>query len=223
MSHGCTCAEVDLASSPRESTYPMREVAEALAEVARELAAACARAPIRTRTLPLHEARGYLLGATLHSTAAFPPFPASTMDGYAVRSEDGRFEAIVTGEATAGRASMPLQTHPLQRGEAIYITTGAPVPEGADAVVPVEWTEAVDAAGPPRVRILQGVDPGTNIRPIGSDVALGEVMMRAGQVIGPAEIGLLAGAGHDTVNVREKPNVGSAMETCGERRGTHQH
>ncbi|MCX7671539.1 MAG: molybdopterin-binding protein, partial [Anaerolineae bacterium] len=136
-----------------------------------------------------------------------PPFPASVKDGYAVIAADGPGVYPVVGEVTAGRVAEFV----LQRGEVAYITTGAPLPQGADAVVMVEETEVVGreegAHGRPLVRICARVEPGADVRPIGYDVAVGQEVLSAGAQLGPAEIGLLATVGVAQVQVHPAPRV----------------
>jgi molybdenum cofactor synthesis domain-containing protein len=150
--------------------------------------------------VPLIEASGRILAADFVASADFPPFPASTMDGYAVISSDGSPWRDVVGVQAAGR----LIDAEVTPGTAIKIMTGAPLPKGADAVVKVENTEVADDS----VIIHQDfVEPGESVRQIGSDVKTGQLLVRAGSQIGPAEIGMLAAYGGDPVTVRRKPKV----------------
>jgi molybdenum cofactor synthesis domain-containing protein len=150
--------------------------------------------------VPLIEAAGRILAADFVASADFPPFPASTMDGYAVISSDGSPWRDVVGVQAAGR----LIDAEVTPGTAIKIMTGAPLPKGADAVVKVENTEVADDS----VIIHQDfVEPGESVRQIGSDVKTGQLLVRAGSQIGPAEIGMLAAYGGDPVTVRRKPKV----------------
>eukprot|EP01126_Amoeba_proteus_P000303 TRINITY_DN10097_c0_g2_i5.p1 TRINITY_DN10097_c0_g2~~TRINITY_DN10097_c0_g2_i5.p1 ORF type:complete len:221 (+),score=50.78 TRINITY_DN10097_c0_g2_i5:233-895(+) len=135
-----------------------------------------------------------------------PPFPASIMDGYAVQAKDCPGNLTVLGLASAGFVS-PMK---VGEGKIIQITTGSPIPEGADAVVMVEETELVEKLedGTQIVKINTSALPGQNIRTVGCDIQLGQVIVGAGEVIGPAEIGLLAGAGVTRVMVHRPPVVG---------------
>jgi molybdopterin molybdotransferase len=126
------------------------------------------------------------------------------MDGYAVRSADLDGAAPehmvtlpVTGEIPAGEPALTA----VAPGTAVRIMTGAPVPHGADAVVPVEWTDG----GTERVAISQPAQAGNAIRLSGDDVAEGDVMVAAGALLGPAQIGLLAAGGHGLALVRPRP------------------
>ncbi len=151
-------------------------------------------------TVPLAAAAGRVLAEDLVADADQPPFAAATMDGYAVMAGDGSPWREVIGERMAGRVT-EVEVTP---GTAVRITTGAPVPLGADAVVRVEATEPADD----HVVIHQDlVAVGENIRPVGFDLRTGERILPAGTVLGPAEIGLVAGVGLDPVPVRRRPRV----------------
>jgi molybdenum cofactor synthesis domain-containing protein len=153
-----------------------------------------------TEQISLAEAGERILAADFRASADFPPFPASTMDGYAVIANDGSPWRDVVGVQAAGR----LIDAEVTPGTAIKIMTGAPLPNGADAVVRVENTESADD----HVIIHQEfVEPGESVRQIGSDVQQGQLLVPAGATLGPAEIGLLAAYGGDPVTVRRKPRV----------------
>lgn len=150
--------------------------------------------------IPLAEAGGRILAEDFVAANDFPPFPASTMDGYAVIAGDGSPWRDVIGVQTAGR---PIEAE-VTPGTAIKIMTGAPLPRGADAVVRVENTETVDE----HVIIHQEfVEPGESVRAVGSDVSTGQLLVAGGSRLGPAEIGMLATYGGDPVTVRRKPRV----------------
>jgi molybdenum cofactor synthesis domain-containing protein len=151
-------------------------------------------------TVALDRARGRVLVETISATEDHPPFAAATMDGYAVLADDSSPWREIIGEQTAGFVAQ-LEVTP---GVAVRITTGAPIPPGADAVIQVEHTELADD----HVVIHQEVvRPGENIRPIGADLKRGESVLPAGTVLGPAEVGLLAGLGITPVPVRRRPRV----------------
>lgn len=156
--------------------------------------------PLGTERVPLLEAGGRVLGERLIATQSLPPFRAATMDGFAVVAGDTSRERRIIAGGLAG--SVPDQ--PVEPGVAARIMTGAPVPEGADAVVPIENTEisgdVVTIVKPPAA-------PGENIRPIGSDMLEGDVLIEAGTRLGPAEIGLLASLGHAEVTVGKRPRA----------------
>ena len=187
-----------------ESTYPMLAVETALDIVL-----------VQTARLPamrasLDSARGHILAETVHATAPLPPFPASVKDGYAVVAADGPGDYPVIGEVTAGR----MADFTVTPGTVAYITTGAPLPPGADAVVMVEESEPVDLSSyhgytksTRAVRIHSTVRPGADVRPVGYDVAAGQMLLPAGTRLGAAEIGLLATAGLTAVSIHPAPRV----------------
>ena len=135
-----------------------------------------------------------------------PGFDNSAMDGYAVLAADVERASAgepvvlpVVGEIAAGQAA----PHPLAPGTAMKIMTGAPVPEGADAIVPYENTDRGDVD----VTIVAASEYGQHIRRVGEDVAAGSVIYRAGDQLGPRDISLLAAMGIDAVMVRPRPRV----------------
>jgi molybdopterin molybdotransferase len=177
---------------------------EALAEV---LAAAggCGPAEGAVEDVGLLEARGRVLAGAIRAERDQPPFARSTRDGFAVRAA----EVTGTGKALRVkgmlRAGEPWTGTPLDQGEAIEIMTGAPTPEGADAVLMVEHavlegTELRPEAG----RVLQ---PGENIVPRGAEAQAGAVVVPAGRVIGVAEVALAASCGYAEVQVHARPRV----------------
>lgn len=150
--------------------------------------------------VPITAASWRVLAEDVTATEDHPPFPAATMDGYAVVAADSSPWREVIGVQTAG----DMISVEVTEGYAVRITTGAPVPPGANAVVKVENTEPAED----HVVIHQeSVKPGENIRQIGSDVRSGEPLLPAGTVLGPAEIGLLAGLGYTPLVVRRQPRV----------------
>ncbi|WP_420791825.1 gephyrin-like molybdotransferase Glp [Actinomycetospora callitridis] len=174
----------------------MRPVAEHAEAVAALLG------PTATETVPLAGVLGRILAEDLVSPMALPPFSNSAMDGYAVRSADLAdvpAELPVAADIPAGRTDGPA----LDGGTAHRIMTGAAVPDGADAVVQVEWTDA----GTERVRIERAVAAGQNVRVAGEDVTAGQVVLPAGTVLGPAQVGLAAAVGAGTLAVRRRPRV----------------
>ena len=174
--------------------------------VADHAAAVAALVPlVPAEVVPLADATGRVLVADLHSPLDLPPFDNSAMDGYAVRAADlgsGSTELAVSQDIPAGR----LDIAPLLPGSAARIMTGAPMPAGANAIVQVEWTDA----GTERVLIDTGsttIEPGRHVRPRGSDVTAGTVVLRAGIVLTPPRIGLIAALGVDRVTVVGRPRV----------------
>ncbi|MHB1318575.1 MAG: MoeA family protein, partial [Anaerolineae bacterium] len=142
---------------------------------------------------------GTVIAQDVVASAAVPGFDASTMDGYAVLSRDGNTHRRVLGEQQAGGAG----TSSIGPGECVRIMTGAPLPGGADAVIPVEFTREEQGV---MLSDLE-VRPGQNVRPSGSDVSQGQLVLPAGSVLGPAEIGLLAALGHYQPLVYPSPRV----------------
>lgn len=162
--------------------------------------------PLQPLELPLQEAEGCVLAADLVAEEDIPAFASSAMDGFAVRSSDvaaaapvSPVELRIVGRALIGER--PEAT--VGGGEAVRIATGAPIPAGADAVVPIERCEVVGD----RVRVLQAVPEGKHIRPAGEDVRAGEVLLAAGRRLGPPELGLLATAGFSHPPVHPRPRV----------------
>ncbi|KXZ48662.1 hypothetical protein GPECTOR_26g565 [Gonium pectorale] len=162
--------------------------------------------PLGAVTVGLAGALGRVLAKEVLAPDSLPPFPASIKDGYAVVSSDGVGEYPVVGESRAGH----LDDLPVQPGTVAYITTGAPVPPGADAVIQVEDTEPLPAAGEGgqrRVRINKAARAGQDIRPVGSDIMQGDVVLRAGERVGVAEVGILATVGAVQLRVHATPKV----------------
>jgi molybdopterin molybdotransferase len=155
---------------------------------------------------PLMEALGLALAEDVVAPISLPSFDNSAMDGYAVMADDvvgasadEPVELPVVGEIGAGRASILA----LSPGTAVKIMTGAPVPAGATAVVPYEWTDR----GVARVRISQAPKPGQHVRPTGDDITEGDMLLEEGTVLGPRHLGLLAAVGRATVRTRPRPRV----------------
>jgi molybdenum cofactor synthesis domain-containing protein len=148
-------------------------------------------------------AEGLVLAADVVAAEQVPPFDNTAVDGYAVIAADTAHvpvELPVVAEVAAGAAT----DHVLQRGEAIRIMTGAPLPAGADAVVMVEET---DRLGDDRVRINAGVVEGAAVRRAGDDVQPGDLLFRAGTVVTPAIVGVLASINARTVAVHPRLRV----------------
>src|SRR5581483_6260896 len=162
--------------------------------------------PLRTERVALSEALGRVLAETVVSRRALPPFDNSGMDGYAVRHHDTRGASVespvvldVAGESRAGMAP----GRRLRSGTAMRIMTGAPVPEGADAVVRYEDTDS----GRERVRIQVEVRSGTNIRRAGEDMNPGDAILDAGRRLRPADLAACAALGNAWLEVRRRPRV----------------
>jgi len=158
--------------------------------------------PVAAEEVELLGAFGRVLAETVISPEDVPSFDNSAMDGYALCGADlasGRRDLLVTVEIPAGRHS----DVPLAAGEAAKIMTGAPLPPGADAVVPVEQTRQEGAT----VSILQPVASGEHVRHRAEDIKRGDVVLERGTVLGPAEVGLLASVGLARVPVASRPRV----------------
>ncbi|XP_030200343.1 gephyrin b isoform X5 [Gadus morhua] len=158
---------------------------------------------------------GRVLAQDVYAKDNLPPFPASVKDGYAVRAADGPGDRFIIGESQAGEQP----THTVMPGQVMRVTTGAPIPCGADAVVQVEDTELLreseDGTEELEVRILVQARPGQDIRPIGHDIKRGECVLGKGTHMGPSEIGLLATVGVTEVEVQKFPVV-AVMSTGNE-------
>jgi molybdopterin molybdotransferase len=173
--------------------------------------------PLAPRELRLNEADGGVLAEDVTAVWPLPPFDNSGMDGYAVLASDvasATAEQPVTlpvrGEVPAGDTGQ----HDLAPGTCLRIMTGAPVPVGADAVVPVEWTDA-GATSAGQVVVWRAAEPGNAVRRLGGDAVPGDLLLTAGTRLGPAQIGLLAAAGCGTVLARPRPRV-AVMSTGNE-------
>ena len=148
---------------------------------------------------PLEQAAGRVLAEDARALVDLPPFPSSAMDGFAVRAADTPGRLPVVERVAAGRPA----SRPLAAGEAMGIATGGVVPEGADAVVPIERAKAEDS----QVEIPEETAPGVNVRPRGGDVGSGDVVVPAGVRLGPGQIGALAAAGVGDVLCARRPRV----------------
>jgi molybdopterin molybdotransferase len=166
---------------------------EAIAEV-------LARAmPLPSETVPLAEARGRVLAEPARAAVDLPPFASSAMDGFAVRSADTPGTLVVAERIAAGRPA----SRALAAGEAMGIATGGVVPDGADAVAPIE--DVVDHDN--SVEIPSDVVSAANVRPRGGDTAEGDEVVAAGTRLGAAQIGALAAAGVPEVRVARRPRA----------------
>ena len=166
------------------------------------LAASARSEPWPVEQVDLDAAAGRILGLAVIADRDMPPFTRSAMDGYAVRSADTVESPVslqVVEEIPAGRKP----SRSLGAGQASKIMTGAALPEGADAVQMVEKTRRDGDT----VMVLSAVARGEHVRRAGEDLAVGSVLLEAGDAIGPAQIGLLASAGHAKVTVSRRPRV----------------
>ncbi|HVX47440.1 MAG TPA: gephyrin-like molybdotransferase Glp [Mycobacteriales bacterium] len=195
----------------------MRSVDEQLDIVLRQITTP---EPIELAVL---DAQGLLCAEQVVADVSLPGFENSSMDGYAVRFEDvaqaSAEEPVslpVVGDVAAGSRA----PQGMLAGQSMRIMTGAPMPAGADTVVPVEWTDA----GVARVQIRRSPPVGAYVRQVGEDVQPGDVAVTPGTPIGPAQVGLLAAVGRERVLVRPRPRVavistGSELVDIGQKPG----
>jgi molybdopterin molybdotransferase len=191
----------------RHAQHPVRSVDEHRRAVTEALRGVRAR----TETLPLAAAPGRVLAEDLVAPLSLQPFDNSQMDGFAIRAadsrtapgEDGRTPFVVVAPVPAGHVPGPLGP-----GEAAPVMTGAPLPSGADAVVPVE--ESLPGGFPApgtRLRLPAGQPAGRFVRRAGEDVVAGDTALVAGQRLTPARIGLAAALGCAELTVRARPRA----------------
>src|SRR5689334_21608404 len=168
--------------------------------------------PLPSESVPLAAAAGRVLAETAHATVDLPPFPSSAMDGFALRARDAPGRLPVVARIAAGRPA----PRSLEPGEAMAIATGGVVPEGADAVVPVEVvTDEGDAVTVP------AVESGAHVRPRGGDLARGDAVVEAGTILRSAELAALAAVGIAEVVCARAPRAavvttGSELRRAGE-------
>jgi len=160
--------------------------------------------PLGDETVPLGEAAGRILATDVVSDVDWPPFDTSAMDGYAVRAAEARAPEAGLRERPGLAAAGDPPPAPLEAGEAVRLMTGAPLPAGADAVVPVE--QAKSEAG--RVFFERAPETGAHLRRRGESVARGTALLRKGERLRPAGVALAALAGADPISVRRRPRVG---------------
>jgi molybdopterin molybdotransferase len=147
----------------------------------------------------LQDAAGRVTTADVESRVDLPPFDSSAMDGFALRAAETPGRLPVVERIAAGRPA----SRALAAGEAMAIATGAAVPEGADAVIPIEYV--VDRGN--EIEIAEQVEPGADIRPRGGDVRAGEVVVSGGMRLGPAQLGALAAAGVADIPATTRPRA----------------
>ncbi len=169
------------------------------------MAAAVAPRPVR---VAIAEAQGLMCAEEVVTERPLPGFDQAAIDGYAVRSvdvmgADSGGDADVTLPVVSTIAAGERTPTRLQPRQAARVQTGAPMPTLADAVLPLRWTDG----GESRVRVLRGVRSGAYVRRTGDDVQPGDVAVRAGTIIGPAQVGLLAAVGRERVLVHPRPRL----------------
>jgi molybdopterin molybdotransferase len=158
-----------------------------------------------TQSVRLLDSLGRTLTEDILADRDFPPFPRATRDGYAVRSQDLQQPSLqfeVVGEIRAG-GDLPKGFNCLKSGETVSIMTGAPVPEGADAVVMVEYSERQGK----RVRFSKSAIAGENIVPRGAEARAGTVLVPRGAIIGHQQIALAAAVGKSSLSVSLRPRI----------------
>jgi molybdopterin molybdotransferase len=155
--------------------------------------------PLAAEPVALEQASGRVLAEPALASVDLPPFPSSAMDGYAVRSADTPGLLQVVARIAAGR---PAPTA-LAPGQAMGIATGGVVPEGADAVIPVEYVAEYDNS----IEIRDVAEAGASIRPRGGDVRAGSTVVERGSVLTPARVGALAAAGVAEVRCARRPRA----------------
>jgi molybdenum cofactor synthesis domain-containing protein len=183
---------------PIKETIPLEEARDLIDEALRPID--------RSERITLVDANGRVAAADVHSSSDVPPFSRAGMDGFAVRAED-TFGASLYDAKTLRlidkvyTGQVPLRS--VEPGTCIEIATGAPMPDGADAVVMVEETER----NGPEVRVLTPVYPRQNVGRKGADISVGQTVLRDGDLLNPSRIGALAALGVSDVQVYERPTV----------------
>jgi molybdopterin molybdotransferase len=175
--------------------------------------------PLEPTGLQVPEAAGRVLAEDAKAAVDLPPFPSSAMDGFALRGEDTPGRLPVVARIAAGAPA----TATLRAGEAMAIATGGVVPEGADAVVPIENVVEEDN----EIEVQDTVASGSHVRPRGGDVRAGDVVVERGTRVGTAQLAALVAAGIDRVSVHRRPRVailatGSELRRPGESLGPGQ-
>jgi len=166
--------------------------------------------PLAAESVSLQIAADRVLAASIISDFDVPGFDRATMDGYAVVAESTegasaytRLPLTVVGDSMPGRPFEGV----VSAGEAVRIMTGAPIPRGADAVLPAEWVELENDGRPEIISALASVSPGKNLGRRGEDVIRGSKLFEAGRALRPQDLGVLSSVGHGNVNVIRQPRV----------------
>ena len=155
-------------------------------------------------SVPVAEAAGRVTAEDACAVVDLPPFASSAMDGYAVRARDLPGRLPVVAQIAAGRPAL----RALAAGEAMAISTGGVVPDGADAVLPLEYVVHHDnSVEVVEIEAGKGVEPGAHVRPRGGDAVAGDVVVEGGVRLGAAQLGALAAAGHASVSCARRPRV----------------
>src|SRR5438132_4738297 len=195
------------AAARQEQFLEVVSAEEAQARFARHLDLA----PLPAERVPLADALGRVLAGDVAAAVDAPPFDRANVDGFAVRAADttGASDAAprrlrLNGEVLVCGRAPALTVAP---GTATAIATGGVMPRGADAVVMIEHTELIEAAGGPAIEVRRAVAPGQFVSHAGSDIARGETLLRRGAAISSREIGMLAACGFAQVDVVRRPKV----------------
>ncbi|MGH3028182.1 MAG: molybdopterin molybdotransferase MoeA [Gaiellaceae bacterium] len=159
--------------------------------------------PLEAERVPIERATGRVLAQSAAAVVNLPPFASSAMDGYALRSADTASAPVVLPVVERIAAGSPA-SRSLAAGEAMGIATGGVVPEGADAVVPIEVVEENEEG----LSVASPVTAGANVRDPGGDVRAGETVLEPGVALGPGQVGALAAAGVSEVQCTKRPRVG---------------
>lgn len=187
-------------------------LSQAQARLQQALQAADLWRVLGTETIPLDEnALGRVTAEPIWAKISSPHYHASAMDGFAVRAED------TSGAQPTAPVQLAVGSEPLSasRGRAQYVDTGDPLPEWANAVIPIENTEPLDENGqispavrsPAFIRIRAAVAPWTHVRPLGEDIVATQLVLPAGHTLKAVDLGAIAAAGHQEVVVARKPKV----------------
>jgi molybdopterin molybdotransferase len=153
--------------------------------------------------VPIERAAGRVLAESVQALVDLPPFASSAMDGYALRAADTADVPVRLPVVARIAAGSPAE-QPLASGETMEISTGGAVPDGADAVVPLELVDARDE----EIELSETVCKGANVRDRGSDVSAGDLVLEPGARLGPAQVAALAAAGASEVHCAKRPRVG---------------
>jgi molybdopterin molybdotransferase len=169
--------------------------------------------PLATEIIPLRNAAGRVLAASVVSDVDVPGFDRATMDGYALIADNTegataytRLPLAVIGDSMPGS---PFGGS-ISGGEAVRVMTGAPIPRGANAVLPAEWVET-ESATPCKISALAAVSPGKNLGKRGEDIVSGTILLEAGRVLRPQDLGVLSSVGQGEVGVIRRPRVRLAV------------
>ncbi|MEA2075800.1 MAG: gephyrin-like molybdotransferase Glp [Euryarchaeota archaeon] len=191
-----------------------KEVEATISHIATEVAKARAKTSTSVEKVNVNEALGRIASADIFSALNVPPFDRAIMDGYAVVASDTFYadetnpaSLIIIGSVFAGK----FPSHTVDKGSCMGISTGAPLPKGANATVKVEntaeYTEVVEGKKLKKVKVYKPVAPGENIMLAGSDIKRGERIVRRGTTLTPRDTGVLAACGLNEVLVRKHPTV----------------